>query len=120
MEVIEVSEKAGLVHVAMNKAELGNFICNCCGCCCLSFSLLNTAGLRRCESSRYRPEIDGDLCTACGTCEERCWFGAIAIGDEDVAVMNEEKCLGCGQCSVGCPEEAITMVAVEGEDFIPR
>jgi Pyruvate/2-oxoacid:ferredoxin oxidoreductase delta subunit len=120
MEVIEASEEAGLVHVAMNKAGLGNFICNCCGCCCLSFSLLTTAGLRRCESSRYRPTVDVALCTACGTCEDRCWFGAIAVNGGDAAAVDVEKCLGCGQCAIGCPEEAITMLEVKGADFIPE
>ncbi|MEZ4579086.1 MAG: hypothetical protein R2875_14095 [Desulfobacterales bacterium] len=32
--------EAGLIHVTMNKSDIGHFVCNCCGCCCQSFSML--------------------------------------------------------------------------------
>lgn len=113
------AEEAGLVHVTMNKAEIGHFICNCCGCCCQSFTLLISDGLPLCDPSRFRPQVEADLCSACGDCEERCWFGAIAVGDDDVAVVANEKCMGCGQCAIACPETAITMVAAREPAFIP-
>ena len=119
MEIMKQAEDAGLVHVTMNRAGVGHYICNCCGCCCLSFSLLLTEGLRRCEPSRYRPQISQEDCSACGTCEDRCWFNAIGPVQGEVAVVNEERCLGCGQCAVACPEEAIRMVEVREPDFIP-
>jgi ferredoxin len=31
----------------------------------------------------------------------------------------DEKCMGCGVCSVACPEEAISLVAAREVDFIP-
>ncbi|MDY6822952.1 MAG: 4Fe-4S binding protein [Thermodesulfobacteriota bacterium] len=119
MKIIQDTEEAGLVHVTMNKADVGHFICNCCGCCCQAFSMLISEGVNLCDPSRYVPEVDADACSACGTCEDRCWFGAINLGDDEVAVVTADKCLGCGQCAIGCPEEAITMVGVRGEDFIP-
>ena len=72
-----------------------------------------------CDPSRYRPAVDHDACSACGTCEERCWFGAITLTDENGVVVNEEKCLGCGQCAVSCPEAAIQMTEVRDPAFIP-
>ena len=119
LDVIKECQEAGLVHVTMNKADMGHFICNCCGCCCQSFTLLISDGLPLCDPSRYVPEVDEDLCSACGTCEERCHFGAILVGDDDVAVVDEELCLGCGQCAYGCPEEAITMKETREPSFIP-
>jgi Pyruvate/2-oxoacid:ferredoxin oxidoreductase delta subunit len=118
-EIMQDAEEAGLVHVTMNKAGVGHFICNCCGCCCQSFTLLISDSLPICDPSRYLPEVDIDVCTGCGTCEERCWFGAIAVSDNGVAAVIENKCLGCGQCAVGCPEEAICMTEVREPDFIP-
>ncbi len=118
LDIIKRSQDAGLVHVTMNKSGIGHFICNCCGCCCQSFTLLISDGLPLCDPSRFRPDVDVDLCTACGECEDRCWFGAIEIGEDGVQVT-EEKCLGCGQCAVGCPEEAIVMQEVREPDFIP-
>ncbi len=116
--IIEQTEEAGLVHVVMNKADMGHFICNCCGCCCQSFTLLIADGLPLCDPSRYKPEVDEELCNACGTCEERCWFGAIAVEDGK-AKVKAEKCLGCGQCEIGCPEGAIAMVEAREPGFIP-
>ncbi len=119
LEIAAKAAEAGLIHVAMNKADMGHFICNCCGCCCQSFSLLITDGLPLCDPSRFRPEIEAESCSACGTCEERCYFGAMVVGDDDYAVVDGELCLGCGQCAISCPEEAISMTEVREPGFIP-
>jgi Na+-translocating ferredoxin:NAD+ oxidoreductase RNF subunit RnfB len=118
-EIIEKSEEAGLVHVTMNKADVGAFICNCCGCCCQSFTLLISDGVALCDPSRYIPEINVDACSGCETCVERCWFHAIHLNDEGYACVDEKKCLGCGQCAIGCPEDAIKLVEKRPVDFIP-
>jgi len=118
LDIIKQSQEAGLVHVTMNKSGIGHFICNCCGCCCQSFTLLISEGLPLCDPSRFRPHVDLELCSSCGDCEDRCWFGAIEVGDEGAQVI-EEQCLGCGQCAIGCPEEAIAMYEVREPDFIP-
>ena len=116
--IINQARNAGLVHVTMNKSGIGHFICNCCGCCCQAFTLLISDGLPLCDPSRFRPVIDEKLCTACGDCEDHCWFGAMAVEEEGVAVT-AEKCLGCGQCAAVCLEEAIVMEEVRQPDFIP-
>ena len=119
LTIIADSEDAGLVHVTMNKAGVGHFICNCCGCCCQSFTLLISDSLPICDPSRYRPGVDAGVCSGCGTCEDRCWFDAIAVTENEVAAVTAERCLGCGQCAIGCPEEAICMTEVRKPDFIP-
>ncbi|MBF0452111.1 MAG: 4Fe-4S binding protein [Candidatus Magnetomorum sp.] len=118
-DIIEKAENSGLVHVTMNKADVGTFICNCCGCCCQSFTLLISDGLALCDPSRFIPQIDTEVCTACEACVERCWFNAIQIKDGHASVL-EDKCLGCGQCAVGCPESAIQLVEKRSPDFIPE
>jgi electron transfer flavoprotein alpha subunit len=65
--------------------------------------------------------IDKDLCTACGSCEEVCPFGAIEIID-DLAVVNDQ-CTLCGACVISCPTEAITLereaeVVVQGHQGV--
>ena len=57
-EIINKTEEAGLVHVTMNKSGVGHFICNCCGCCCQSFTMLISDRLSLCDPSRYRPVVD--------------------------------------------------------------
>lgn len=118
--VIAETEAAGLVHVTMNKASVGHFICNCCGCCCQAFTLLISDGLPLCDPSRYRPQVDAAACTGCAACAERCWFDAIAVGEESVAAVDAAKCVGCGQCAIACPEGAIAMEAVRAPEFIPE
>ncbi|MBF0119591.1 MAG: 4Fe-4S binding protein [Desulfobacterales bacterium] len=120
LEIINQSEQSGLVHVTMNKADVGHFICNCCGCCCQSFSLLISNGLSLCDPSRYRPEIDSESCVGCGVCEDRCWFDAIAVGSDGLSVLTVEKCLGCGQCVIACPNNSITFKEVREAGFIPQ
>lgn len=120
LKIIAETEEAGLVHVTMNKAGVGHFICNCCGCCCQSFTLLIADDLPICDPSRYRPEVNIDVCNGCGTCEERCWFDAISVSENQAAAVIEDKCLGCGQCAIGCPEEAISMTEVREPGFIPE
>lgn len=35
-------------------------------------------------------------------------------------IVIEDKCLGCGQCAIGCPEEAIRMIEAREPGFIPE
>ena len=118
--IIDKTEDEGLVHVTMNKSDVGHFICNCCGCCCQSFTLLISDGINLCDPSRFLPLVEEDSCIGCGTCQERCWFGAISVGEDNTAVVEEDKCLGCGQCANVCPEDAISMTEQRETDFIPQ
>jgi len=111
-------EESGLVHVTMNKAHVGHFICNCCPCCCQALPLVISDGLKICDPSRYLAEIDADACVQCGTCVERCYFNAIKEEAENMAV-DSDKCMGCGLCYATCPEDAIRLQTVREIDFIP-
>ena len=118
LSILADCEEKGLVHVTMNKAHAGHFICNCCACCCQAMPLVISEGLKILDPSRYVAEIDPDVCSACGTCLDRCFFSAIEEQVDAMAVI-AEKCMGCGLCQVTCPEDAITLKAVRPEDFIP-
>ena len=117
-ELTKEAAELGLVHCTDNIAEQANILCACCECCCG-----NIGGLTRYDNPRaiaranYISEVDIETCIGCGTCIERCKFGAITV--EDVANINGDKCVGCGLCAVTCPENALTMRRVEREK-IPR
>jgi Pyruvate/2-oxoacid:ferredoxin oxidoreductase delta subunit len=123
LEIITKAEEAGLVHITTNTSHVDHFICNCCSCCCQTLPLVISEGLKLNDPSRFEARIDQATCTACGTCMERCFFGAIsetANNDgETVVEVITDKCLGCGLCHVTCPEEAITLVEVRPAEFIP-
>jgi electron transfer flavoprotein alpha subunit len=56
--------------------------------------------------------IDNDACTGCGVCEEVCTFGAITVGDEGYAVV-DESCTLCGLCVDECEAEALSIDQAE-------
>ncbi len=53
------------------------------------------------------PEVDANLCSACGKCAEFCAFNALAVVGEQVLVF-PTLCHGCGGCMLICPSWAIS------------
>jgi Pyruvate/2-oxoacid:ferredoxin oxidoreductase delta subunit len=120
LDLIRECEEDGLIHVVMNKQSVDHFICNCCSCCCQTMPVLIEHNVSVIEPSRFAATIDGDLCTACETCLDRCFFGAITVDKDDKAHVDQDKCMGCGLCLVTCPSDAISMHEVRGTDFVPE
>jgi len=52
--------------------------------------------------------VDSNKCTGCGICENYCPTNAISI--DTVAMIDESKCTGCGQCFNECSQGAITLI----------
>ena len=58
--------------------------------------------------SGFLAVIDPDKCTGCGKCKEVCRFGAISE-DQGIYRVLPLECEGCGYCARVCPAEAIDM-----------
>jgi predicted Fe-Mo cluster-binding NifX family protein/ferredoxin len=59
--------------------------------------------------------VDSEKCTGCGICVDVCPAGAIEVNQQ--AVVNEEACNGCAECVSECPNEAIIIAQKEaGKD----
>jgi ferredoxin len=121
VEILGKAEEAGLIHVTMNRHDVDHFICNCCPCCCQTMPILIKGGIRVLDPSRFRAEIQSDLCTGCGTCHDRCYFSAISWvdGPGSSCQVDPAKCMGCGLCKVTCPENAVELVEARPESFVP-
>jgi NAD-dependent dihydropyrimidine dehydrogenase PreA subunit len=121
LDILRMAEEEGLIHVTMNRHQVDHFICNCCPCCCQTMPILIKGGIRVVDPSRFRAEIDSELCSGCGTCHERCYFGAISWkdGEGSINLVEASACMGCGLCQVTCPEDAINLVEARAEDFVP-
>ncbi len=120
IEIIEKTDKAGLVHAGVNSKHLSN-ICNCCPCCCATMKGITKKGYdkHRYLNALFESKIDQELCIGCGNCVETCPVDAITL--DDIAVVNRELCLGCGLCAGTCPEEAITLhLRDDGEEPFER
>lgn len=111
LQVLDMTEKEGLVHATYNIQEGNVFVCNCCSCCCGFLRGLKEFHMPYfLTRSNFMAAIDGESCSACGVCaEERCPMEAIAAEDGAYSVL-EERCIGCGVCSLTCPTESITLV----------
>jgi len=46
-------------------------------------------------------------CIACRRCEKACNYGAITVND-NLAVIDPEKCVNCGECAAVCPQKTIS------------
>lgn len=116
-QYIEEMRELGLVILTNNAKEMTDgVICFCCGCCCSV-----TRGLTRWNHpaafarSNFVARV-GDDCSTCGTCVEKCFFNALSLPDgADSALVDEERCMGCGVCTVACPTESLYLERLERE-----
>jgi len=109
LEILRKANQEGLVHVTENHQGKIATICNCCSDCCIFFRALKLAKLPRALArSNYVSTVNTNLCTACGTCAERCPMEAITV--KEFAEIDEHRCVGCGVCYPTCPNEAIKLV----------
>jgi ferredoxin len=110
VELLQAEHERGHVHAAYFKdAMLDRFyaICNCCKCCCGSIESMVQHGVPMITSSGFVAQIEDAFCTACGTCEDVCPFGAIHI--DATAHVTFEKCMGCGVCEGQCAQGAVSL-----------
>ncbi|MHA1301486.1 MAG: ATP-binding protein [Candidatus Helarchaeota archaeon] len=123
LKILKEAEDAGLVHKAFhNKSDINqieNSICNCCKCCCDTFNLWKMGAFPMVNSTNYLSQVNKELCVGCGTCEEKCPTGAIAVGSDNIADVNGELCIGCGICAHFCPENAISLKEGMRKVFVP-
>ena len=115
--ILHEADAAGLTHtdyVGLGGESDPHAICNCCTDCCQPHLAAERLGMsdiwpRRRHVARLLP----DACTLCGTCTERCPFGALTItagaDGGEALVLTADECRGCGLCATGCPEAAIAM-----------
>ena len=110
IETLKMSHEAGLVHMAYAMwDDKVNRICSCCSCCCAIFaSVLEYKMYPDLITADAVAVTDMDVCEVCGTCVDRCHFGAREIVDNELRV-DSDSCYGCGVCISTCTTAAITL-----------
>jgi Na+-translocating ferredoxin:NAD+ oxidoreductase RNF subunit RnfB len=120
LQVLAEAEKAGCVHMTFN-TDPDNWqtvpICNCCECCCEFMHAINTVETPHMLAKDQVAFIDADNCTGCGICEEEsCPVHAISEDkDSGTYRVTEERCIGCGVCTIACPARAIAILKTSEE-----
>jgi Pyruvate/2-oxoacid:ferredoxin oxidoreductase delta subunit len=116
-------DREGLMHTGDRDWRTNDMIygfCNCCACDCFPIRAGIRLGLeRQWPLAHHAAARDEDTCVQCGTCAERCHFGAFYLDDYGLIAFDPAKCWGCGICATGCPEGAIEMIpltVVPGEE----
>ncbi len=54
-------------------------------------------------------KVCADGCIACRLCTKECKFEAIDFVD-NLPIINEDKCVGCGKCAAVCPNKVIEII----------
>ncbi len=63
-------------------------------------------------STSFKAIIDPEKCNGCGECVDKCVFSALEIKNKR-AKVNPFLCEGCGACEIVCPKKAIHLESVE-------
>ncbi|MCP5104324.1 MAG: NAD(P)-binding protein [bacterium] len=50
-------------------------------------------------------------CLGLGTCVRGCPFGALSMGENNLPVVNKDRCTSCGICAEICPNDIITVTS---------
>ncbi len=110
LDILTKCRDAGLVtQPATSQNPAG--MCNCCGDCCGVLIALNKHPKpAELVFSNHYALVDGDECTGCETCLERCQMSALSINEEGLAEVDLDRCIGCGLCVTTCPTEALRLM----------
>lgn len=110
LDVIRVTEEAGLVHFVDNADGEIKHNCNCCGCACW-----NVGNIRRRKIPRdsimatyFMRETNSNECSGCGECATICPVEAVRMED-GVPIIDCDWCIGCGVCATVCPTDAVVL-----------
>jgi ferredoxin len=105
--------KLGLVGQTDNAKSGNSVICLCCECCCSQIrGRTRWDNPDAIEPSNFVPHASED-CIMCGTCLDRCFFGALSIDETtERTVADPEKCIGCGVCTLACEQAALKLYRV--------
>ncbi|GAG28315.1 unnamed protein product, partial [marine sediment metagenome] len=50
-------------------------------------------------------------CIGLATCVNACQFGALSMGDDNLPVVDHDRCVGCGACAKACPKGIISLTS---------
>jgi NAD-dependent dihydropyrimidine dehydrogenase PreA subunit len=108
LRILAEAQEAGLVHSPGNYKDGNYYICNCCTCSCgIMRSVAEFGTPTAIASSHFVAVVDEELCIGCGDCLARCQFEALIV--DELCTVDSFRCVGCGLCVTVCPTEALSL-----------
>jgi UDP-glucose 4-epimerase len=112
LERVQLAYDNGLIPL-LGRINSGTMLsmCFCCSCCCVNGMLLTHGSPSLSTFHRFdglTVSVDEEKCVGCGDCLDVCVFKGIEMSDEK-AKVNQERCLGCGRCEETCQYDAISI-----------
>ncbi|MGI6069626.1 MAG: DUF362 domain-containing protein [Blautia sp.] len=67
--------------------------------------------------SAGKPFVNQDLCIGCGQCQKICAHDAPIMENKKITI-DQDKCVGCGRCIGVCPKDAVRPASDESFDIL--
>jgi NAD-dependent dihydropyrimidine dehydrogenase PreA subunit len=127
LEILADCKAAGLAQTADNVQHGVSYMCNCCGCCCGMMRSIKRFGIPTgIVSSNWIASVDHAVCHGCAKCVKACPVDAVHLETtqgkgqrRNWAIVDPDKCLGCGVCYEECRWGAKSMVPREQRFYTP-
>lgn len=100
-EILAQSEKDGLVLMPSNSQE-SYFVCSCCKCCCACLEgVTMLAKPAEFVKNNYHAVLDPEKCNGCGKCGKKCITEAIKMKPEKKSKKVHATVIDLNRC-IGC------------------
>ncbi len=100
-EILAQNEKDGLVLMPSNSQE-AQFVCSCCGCCCACLEGISLlAKPSEFVNNNYHAVLEADKCTGCGKCGKKCKTEAIHMQQAEDGKRVNATGIDLNRC-IGC------------------
>jgi ferredoxin len=81
LAVLDSARALNLTHITDNIRHKPSFICNCCSCCCELLAGVQMGYHNGVAKTGFRAVIERERCSGCGLCFKACNVNAIAVPD---------------------------------------
>ncbi|MFO7982299.1 MAG: 4Fe-4S dicluster domain-containing protein [Desulfuromonadales bacterium] len=81
LAVLDRARDQNLTHVTDNIRHKPSFVCNCCSCCCELLAGVQAGYIDGIAKTPYVAVIDADRCSGCGLCLKACNVEAIGLSE---------------------------------------
>ncbi|MEI6207465.1 MAG: 4Fe-4S binding protein [Desulfuromonadales bacterium] len=92
LAVLDSARKLHLTHITDNIRHKPSFICNCCSCCCELLAGVQMGYRNGVARTGFCAVIDKERCNGCGACFRACNVNAIALPDGVQSARKSNRC----------------------------